>query len=85
MCSCQALWQQQKTKLARSAEEKAELMERVKNTEMHLRVLREAQVSCRGPEEEDGKRSELWVGWLAVLLIPKARGEGRSHPELLFP
>ncbi|KAM6381723.1 LOW QUALITY PROTEIN: MORC family CW-type zinc finger protein 4-like [Pluvialis apricaria] len=82
-CYCQAVWQKRKAKLARSSKEKAELMERLEDTEMHLWVLREPQVSCRGPEEEDGKRSELWVGWLAVPVIPKARGEGRSHPGLL--
>ena len=79
------MWQKQKAKLARPAEEKAELTERLKNTEMHLRVLREAQVSCRGPEKEDLMRSELWVGWLAVPVIPKVGGEGRSRCGLLFP
>ncbi|KAM6198047.1 MORC family CW-type zinc finger protein 4-like [Sarcoramphus papa] len=56
MCYCQAVRQKRKAKLARSAEEKAELMERLKNTEIHLGVLREAQVSCRGPEKEDVKK-----------------------------
>jgi len=52
--------------------------------EMHLGVLREAQVSCKGPEKEGVKRSELWVGWLAVPVIPKVGREGRSHGGLLF-
>uniref|UniRef100_A0A8B9UFS9 MORC family CW-type zinc finger 4 n=1 Tax=Anas zonorhyncha TaxID=75864 RepID=A0A8B9UFS9_9AVES len=53
---CQAELQELKAKLARSAEEKAELMERLKDTKMQLEVLREAQVSCRGPEKDDVKR-----------------------------
>ncbi|KAM7094488.1 LOW QUALITY PROTEIN: MORC family CW-type zinc finger protein 4-like [Ciconia maguari] len=79
MCYCQAVWQKRKAKLARSAEEKAELMERLKNTEMHLGVLREA-LSCRGPEKEDMKRSELVmeklknlcmnVSWLLSFILP---------------
>lgn len=53
---CQAELQELKAKLARSTEEKAELMERLKDTKMQLEALREAQVSCRGPEKDDVKR-----------------------------
>lgn len=82
---CQAELQELKAKLARSTEEKAELMERLKDTEMHLEALKEAQVSCRGPEKDDVKRSEQWAGCLAVPIIPNVGGEGRSNHGLPFP
>ncbi|NXD14303.1 MORC4 protein, partial [Nothocercus nigrocapillus] len=73
----QAEVQELKAKLARSTEEKAELMERLKETEMHLEVLREAQVSCRGPEKGDVKsvleklkNLRMNVSWLLSLVLP---------------
>ncbi|NWI98702.1 MORC4 protein, partial [Crypturellus undulatus] len=73
----QAEVQELKAKLARSMEEKAELMERLKETEMHLEVLREAQVSCRGPEKGDVKsileklkNLRMNVSWLLSLVLP---------------
>ncbi|KAM9179908.1 MORC family CW-type zinc finger protein 4 isoform 1-T1 [Mergus octosetaceus] len=74
---CQAELQELKAKLARSTEEKAELMERLKDTKMHLEVLREAQVSCRGPEKDDVKslmeklkKLRVNVSWLLSLILP---------------
>ncbi|XP_035180110.1 MORC family CW-type zinc finger protein 4 [Oxyura jamaicensis] len=74
---CQAELQELKAKLAKSMEEKAELMERLKDTEMHLEVLREAQVSRRGPEKDDVKsvmeklkNLRVNVGWLLSLIFP---------------
>ncbi|KAM8799971.1 MORC family CW-type zinc finger protein 4 [Eudromia elegans] len=82
----QAEVQELKAKLERSTEEKAELAERLKETEMRLEVLREAQVSCRDPEKGDLKRSGLGlvcphileklknlrmnVSWLLSLVLP---------------
>nr|XP_009668239.1 PREDICTED: MORC family CW-type zinc finger protein 4 isoform X1 [Struthio camelus australis]XP_009668240.1 PREDICTED: MORC family CW-type zinc finger protein 4 isoform X1 [Struthio camelus australis] len=73
----QAEVQELKAKLERSTEEKAELMERLKETEMHLEVLREAQVSCRGPERGDVKsvmeklkNLRMNVSWLLSLVLP---------------
>ncbi|NWZ19701.1 MORC4 protein, partial [Asarcornis scutulata] len=74
---CQAELQELKAKLARSAEEKAELMERLKDTKMQLEALREAQVSCRGPEDDDVKslmeklkKLRVNVSWLLSLIVP---------------
>nr|XP_013039255.2 MORC family CW-type zinc finger protein 4 isoform X1 [Anser cygnoides] len=74
---CQAELQELKAKLARSTEEKAELMERLKDTEMHLEALKEAQVSCRGPEKDDVKsvterlkNLRRNVSWLLSLILP---------------
>ncbi|EOB08564.1 MORC family CW-type zinc finger protein 4, partial [Anas platyrhynchos] len=74
---CQAELQELKAKLARSAEEKAELMERLKDTKMQLEALREAQVSCRGPEKDDVKslmeklkKLRVNVSWLLSLILP---------------
>ncbi|KAM6251918.1 LOW QUALITY PROTEIN: MORC family CW-type zinc finger protein 4 [Spheniscus humboldti] len=76
-CKCQAVWQKWKAKLARSAEEKAELTERLKNREMQLGVLREAQVSRRGSEKEDVKSVMeklknllMNVSWLLSFILP---------------
>ncbi|XP_062440665.1 MORC family CW-type zinc finger protein 4 isoform X1 [Rhea pennata] len=73
----QAEVQELKAKLERSTEEKAELMQRLKETEMHLEVLREAQVSCRGPERADIKsvmeklkNLRMNVSWLLSLVLP---------------
>lgn len=52
----QAELQELKAQLERTIEEKTELKERLKETEMHLEVLREAHVSCRSPERGDLKR-----------------------------
>ncbi|EMP31984.1 MORC family CW-type zinc finger protein 4 [Chelonia mydas] len=51
----QAELQELKAQLERTIEEKTELKERLKETEMHLEVLREAHVSCRSPERGDLK------------------------------
>lgn len=62
-CYCQAAWQKQKAKLARPAEEKAELMERLKDTEMHLGVAEGGTGFLQGPRER--RREEVRaVGWL---------------------
>ncbi|NWX81525.1 MORC4 protein, partial [Nothoprocta pentlandii] len=73
----QAEVQELKAKLARCTVEKAELVERLKETELHLELLREAQVSCRGPEKGDVKsvleklkNLRMNVSWLLSLVLP---------------
>uniref|UniRef100_A0A7M4EHP5 MORC family CW-type zinc finger 4 n=1 Tax=Crocodylus porosus TaxID=8502 RepID=A0A7M4EHP5_CROPO len=51
----QAELQELKAELERTTEEKTELKERLREAEMHLEVLKEAQVSCRSPERGDSK------------------------------
>ncbi|KAI6078157.1 MORC family CW-type zinc finger protein 4 [Aix galericulata] len=74
---CQAELQELKAKLARSTEEKAELVERLKDTKMQLEALREARVSCRGPEKDDVKslmeklkKLRVNVSCLLSLILP---------------
>lgn len=70
--------QELKAELVRSAKEKAGLMGRLKDTEMHFSVLGEAQVSCRGPERDAVKRPGLRIGWLILAVIPMALGRGQE-------
>ncbi|XP_067404533.1 MORC family CW-type zinc finger protein 4-like [Emydura macquarii macquarii] len=73
----QAELQKLKAQLERTIEEKTELKERLKETEMHLEVLREAHVSCRSPERGDLKSAleklknlRMNVSQLLSLVLP---------------
>lgn len=52
----QAEFQILKAELERTKEEKQELKEKLKETEIHLEVLQKAQVSYRTPEGDDLER-----------------------------
>ncbi|KYO38124.1 hypothetical protein Y1Q_0007245 [Alligator mississippiensis] len=69
----QAELQELKAKLERTTEEKTELKERLRETEMHLEVLKEAHVSCRSPERGDSKRSEITMEKLKNLRLKVTR------------
>uniref|UniRef100_A0A8C8SLM6 MORC family CW-type zinc finger 4 n=1 Tax=Pelusios castaneus TaxID=367368 RepID=A0A8C8SLM6_9SAUR len=73
----QAELQKLKAQLERTIEEKTELKERLKETEMHLEVLKEAHVSCRSPERGDLKSAveklknlRMNVSQLLSLVLP---------------
>ncbi|NXC38462.1 MORC4 protein, partial [Penelope pileata] len=73
---CQAKLQELKAKVVKSTE-KSKLMERLKDTKMHLEMLWEAQISGRGPEEGDVKsvmeklkKLRVNVSWLLSFIIP---------------
>ncbi|XP_075752812.1 MORC family CW-type zinc finger protein 4 isoform X2 [Pelodiscus sinensis] len=73
----QAELQELKAQLERTIEEKTELKERLKETELHLEVLRETHVSCRSPERGDLKSTveklknlRMNVSQLLSLVLP---------------
>ncbi|KAM5290106.1 MORC family CW-type zinc finger protein 4 [Glossophaga mutica] len=73
----QAEFQILKAELERTKEEKQELKEKLKETEMHLEVLQKAQVSYRTPEGDDLERAlaklarlRIHVSYLLTSVLP---------------
>ncbi|XP_019517025.1 PREDICTED: MORC family CW-type zinc finger protein 4 isoform X3 [Hipposideros armiger] len=73
----QAEFQILKAELERTKEEKQELKEKLKETEMHLEVLQKAQVSYRTPEGDDLERAlakltrlRVHVSYLLTSVLP---------------
>ncbi|KAG8509319.1 MORC family CW-type zinc finger protein 4 [Galemys pyrenaicus] len=73
----QAEFQILKAELERTKEEKQELKEKLKETEMHLEVLQKAQVSSRTPEGDDLERAlakltrlRIHVSYLLTSVLP---------------